>query len=250
MHSDNLKKVTFKPLVNHMKAQIFSHEKYIGITELQLGDESMGCLYGEFIPNENYHKYVQKTVWNFWTESKPDYNKWNAMKFNIQLNNGYFISTAGITFDDIQELQQEPKRINIAGVDRHVIEDFFLQPEPRPFTENPWEIISIEQKISFENELRKEIGICQDKSIWNLFASNESQHILVDFEISALCHDSRNDDVLFIAKRQNYDNQFAVVHLTWKRSKEIEGYPRTKLYDSFDEFKYHRMYPDKAEWEY
>ena len=234
-----------------MKAKIFSHEKQIGTTELYLGDENMGCLYGDFIPNENYYKYVQKTVWDFWSTSKPDYHKWNAMKFNIQLDNGYFIFAAGgFTFDDIQELQEEPKRIDIAGVDRHVIEDFFLQKEPRPFTKDPWEPISIEQKIAFENELRKEIGIYQDKSFWDLFTSNKSQHILADFEISALCHDSRNDDVLFITRKQNYNKQFAIIHLTWRGSKEIDNYPRVEFYDSFDDFKYNRLYPDKAEWEY
>jgi len=234
-----------------MKAKIFSHERHIGTTELRLGDESMGCLYGDFIPTENYYKYVQKSVWEFWSKNKSDYYKWDALKFNVQLDNDYFLYAAGgFTIDDIQELQEEPKRIDIAGVDRHVIEDFFLQPEPRPFTEDPWEGISIEQKIAFENELRKEVGIYQDKSFWDLFTSNKTQHTLVDFEISALCHDSRNDDVLFITRKKNYNKQFAIVHLTWRGSKEIDNYPRVEFYDSFDDFKYNRMYPDKAEWEY
>jgi hypothetical protein len=148
-----------------MKAKIFSHEKHIGTAELHLGDESMGCLYGDFIPTENYYMYVEKAVWKFWSKSKPDYKKWAAMKFNVQLDNGYFLfATGGFTIDDVPELQNEPKRIDIAGVDRHVIEDFFLQPEPRPFTEDPWGEISIEQKIEFENELRKELGTYKNGS--------------------------------------------------------------------------------------
>lgn len=238
-------------ILDLMRAQIFSNEKNIGTTELHLGDESMGCVYGDFIPNENYYEYVQKAVWDFWSKGTPDYPKWRDMAFNAQLDNGYFIYAAGgFTIDDIKELQQEPKRIDIAGLDRHVIEDFFLQTEPRTFTEEPWEDISIEQKIAFENELRKEIGISKDKSFWDIFTLNKSQHILADFEISALCHDSRNDDVLFVTRRQNYNEQFAIVHLTWKGSTEIDDYPWVEFYDSFDDFKYNRMYPDKAEWEY
>jgi len=232
-----------------MKAQIFSHETLIGTTELHLGDESMGCIYGDFMPNKNYYEYVQKTVWDFWSKGKPDYQEWGAMRFNAQLDNGYFIYAAGgLTIDDVEELKKEPKRIDIAGIDRHVIEDFFLQPEPRPFTEDPWEDISIEQKIVFEDELRKEIGTYKDKSFWNLFISHKSQHLLADFEISALCHDSRNDDVLFITRKRNYHKQFAVIHLTWSGTKENYNYPHVKFYDSFDDFKYNRMYPDKVEW--
>ncbi|WP_316789615.1 hypothetical protein [Pedobacter frigoris] len=74
-----------------MKAQVFSHDKLIGTTELYLGDESMGCLYGNFIPTENYYKYILRTVWDFWSKTKPDYDRWAAMKFNVQLDNGYFL---------------------------------------------------------------------------------------------------------------------------------------------------------------
>jgi len=110
-----------------MKAQIFSHELHIGTTELHLGDQSMGCVYGDFFPNDNYYKHVQKAVWEFWSKDKPDYQKWAAMQFSAQLENGYFIYAAGgFTFDDIEELKDEPKRIDIAGIDWHVIEDFFL----------------------------------------------------------------------------------------------------------------------------
>jgi hypothetical protein len=65
-----------------------------------------------------------------------------------------------------------------------------------------------------------------------------------------LCTDGRNDDVLFVTRKSNEDKQFAVVHLTWRSAKEIGHWPRTEFYDSFDDFKYNRMYPDKAEWEY
>lgn len=234
-----------------MKAEIFSHEMCIGTAELHVGDESMGGLYGDFIPTENYYQYVQKNVWEFWSTRKPDYNKWYSLKFNVQLANGYFLYAAGgFTFDDVEEFKDEPKRIYIAGVDRHVIEDFFLEPEPRPFVEEPWESISIEQKIAFEYELKKELGIYDKKSFLEYFRENKNEHILADFEVSALCHDQRNDDVLFRTENRNFNKNLAVVHLTWRGSKEAEDYPHVQFYENFDEFKYDRMYPDKAEWEY
>ena len=49
-----------------MKAKIYSNTLLIGTSDLQIGDESMGCVFGEFIPNENYFKHIQKQVWNFW----------------------------------------------------------------------------------------------------------------------------------------------------------------------------------------
>ena len=45
-----------------MNAKIFSFEKLVGIAKLQTGDVSMGHLYGEFMPTEDYYKYVQPTI--------------------------------------------------------------------------------------------------------------------------------------------------------------------------------------------
>lgn len=234
-----------------MRAEIFSHEKLIGTTELSLGDESMGCLYGSFSPTENYNKHVKKAIQEFWSTNKTDYAKWKSLEINVQLENGYFIfATGGFTIDDIHELPDEPKRIDIMGIDRHVIEDFFLEKEPRSFIEEPWAAISIEQKLAFEKELKIELGIYHNKSFLDFFNSKKKRHILADFEISALCQDQRNDNVLFITRKSKYNKDFAVVHLTWKGSKEFKGYPMLEFYEDFDEFKYKRMYPDKVDWEY
>jgi len=210
----------------------------------------MGCVYGEFIPNEKYFQSIQKSVWDFWKTNKPDYEKWYSLRFNIQLENGYFLFAAGgITFDDIQDLPNEPTRVDIAGLDRTVFQDFFSQDQMTSFIEEPWSEISIEQKIAFEDELNKELGLAdKEKSIFNFLKTKPIKHSLSEYEISALCHDQRNDDVLFVTRKINSDKQFAVVHLTWKGKKELEGYPLTTFYDDFDNFKQLRMEADIVDW--
>ncbi len=231
-----------------MKAKIFSHRQLIGTTDLQVGDESMGGIFGEFTPTEIYFDKIQKYVWEFWQTNKPDYQKWYSLRLNVQLENGVFLfPQGGYTIDDIEELPNEPKRIDIVGVDSKIIQDFFLTNPPRPFTEEPWNELQIEQKIAFEDELKKELGI-GDKSFFD-FLSNTTKHKLFDSDFSAFCHDQRNDDVLFEIRKPEFEKQFALVHLTWTSKKEKEGYPNTTFYSDFDDFKYSKMYADKAEWE-
>lgn len=233
-----------------MKANIYSHKTLIGTAELQVGDENMGCVYGEFLPTAEYYSNAQEVVWEFWERKDLDYKNWYALRLNVRLDNGFFLfPQGGYTIDDIKELPDQPKRIDIAGIAHKLLIDFFLTEPPRPFVEKPWGSISIEQKIAFEDELKKELGLTK-QVLFGLLRSKQLDHPLTDAEFSALCHDQRNDDVLFEITKPNSDKQFAVVHLTWKRKKEKEGYPATQLFTDFDEFKYRKMYPDKAEWEY
>ena len=77
---------------------------------------------------------IQKSVWEFWGTNKPNYKKWHSLRLNAQLENGYFIyPIGGYTFEDSEELPDEPKRIEIAGVFRHIIEDYFKSTSPKPF---------------------------------------------------------------------------------------------------------------------
>lgn len=232
-----------------MKAKIYSHTRLIGTSNLQIGDENMGCVFGQFIPNENYFKYVQKNVWIFWKTNKTDYRKWNSLRFNVQLDNGYFLyPVGGYTFDDNPSLPNEPKRIDIAGIDRHVIEDFFLQKVSEVFVKEPWESISINQKIGFEDELNNELGLGK-KSLFNFLKPRQEKHKLADFKFSALSKYKCNDDVLFVSRKQDFEKQFAVIHLTWKGKKEVDGFPDIDFFNDFNEFKNLRMDPDKKEWE-
>ena len=230
-----------------MKAKIFSNKQLIGTTELEVGDESMGGLFGNIKPTEIYFEKIQKAVWEFWQTNKPNYEKWYSLRLNVQLENGVFLFPhLGYTIDDIEELPNEPKRLDIAGVDSKIIKDFLFTNPPRPFVEEPWSEMDIEQKNSFEDELKKELGL-NDKSIFD-FLKKPSRHILFDAEFSAFCHKETND-VLFEIKKPSFEKNFALVHLTWTSKKEKEGYPKTTFYTDFDDFKYSKLYPDKVEWE-
>jgi hypothetical protein len=207
----------------------------------------MGGVFGNFVPTKMYFAKVQKVVWKFWQTNNPDYKKWDALRLNVQLENGTFLfPQGGYTFDDIKELPNEPKRIDIAGVSSNVLQDFVLTNPPRPFVEEPWNELQIEQKIAFEDELTKELGINKESFV---DFNKQEKHILYDSEFSAFCHAQRNDNVLFEVRKHGLDKQFALVHLTWTSKKEKECYPNTTFYSDFDNFKYSRMYEDKAEWE-
>lgn len=231
-----------------MKANIYSNKLQIGIVDLKIYDESMGGLGGEFVPNDNYLKIKDKVL-KFNDAKKKDFTLWNSLRINVQLENGYFLQPmGGIKIYDFIELQEEKAEIDIAGVFRHVIDDYFKTEPPRIFVEEPWEDITIDQKIAFENELKKEIG--QDNGLINRLIGSKKKHLMAEYDFSALCTSCRNDDVLFsIYSNKNLNFNFALVHLTWKQKQENDNYPRTEFYKDFDDFKYNRMTPDKMEWE-
>ncbi|MCZ8217065.1 MAG: hypothetical protein O9262_12535, partial [Cyclobacteriaceae bacterium] len=171
-----------------MKAKIFSHRQLIGTTDLQVGDKTMGGIFGGFVPTKIYFDRIQKSVWEFWQTNKPDYKKWCSLRLNVELENGIFLfPQGGYTIDDIKELPDQPKRIDIVGVDSRILKDFLLTNPPRPFVEEPWNELQIDQKTGFEDELKKELGI-GDKSFFD-FIDKPERHILFDSEFSAFCHD-------------------------------------------------------------
>ncbi len=228
--------------LNKMKATIYSHKTIIGTADLQVGDESMGCIFGQFIPNDNYFKNIQRFVWEFWKIGEPNNVKWDSLRFNAQLDNGFFIlSCGGYTFDDSPDFPDEPKRIDIAGINIDVLNfksDMLLEP---------WNTIRIEQKISFEDELIKEIT--PEKSLLNFFKVKD-HHRLIGSEFSAFAKYGPNDDVLFEVNKEGDESRFAVVHLTWiSRKAELSNYfPATHFFPDFDDFAEKRMKPDNKEW--
>jgi hypothetical protein len=231
-----------------MQSKIYAHNHFIGTANLQVSDETMGGLFGEFVPTEYYFDQIQQSVWAFWQAEKPDAATWHALRLNVQLAHGMFLfPQGGITIDDIRELPDAPKRIDIPGVDYSVIRDYILENPPRTFVEEPWEALTIGQKTGFEDELRKELGATQT-SLFR-FMANPPSHFLFDAEISAFCRNQRNDDVLFAIKKVDFDQHFALIHLTWTGKQEKDGYPHAAYYTDYDEFKHTVMYPDKAEWE-
>jgi hypothetical protein len=221
-----------------VKARIYSHSYLIGTADLMIGDQSMSCLYGDFTPTERYYSQIQKHVWAFYSDDIVDYSNWNSLRLNVCLENGYFLlPQGGITFDDSKDFPDEIKRIDIAGVDSHVINDFFLAERPKIFVEEPWNPITIGQKIRFEDELRKELG-------------QKVKHQLAEFQFSALCVRGVSNNVLFTLSKPNSNLRFSVVHLTWKESSEQAGDPKFEMFEDFDSFRYFRAFWDKAEWEW
>ncbi|MEQ8531731.1 MAG: hypothetical protein RIB86_07755 [Imperialibacter sp.] len=226
-----------------MNATIYSRSTIIGTADLQVGDESMGCVFGHFIPNDNYFKDIQKFVWEFWTTSNPDYEAWCGLRLNARLDNGYFLfPSGGYTIEDVQDLPDEPKRIDLAGVNLDILEystDKLLVP---------WSVISIEQKTSFEDELKREIT--PSRSLFD-FLSPKKNHALVGADFSALAKCEPNDDVLFEVAKDGEANRLAVIHLTWTDDKggPSNYFPATDFYLDFDDFAERRMKPDHLQWD-
>ena len=166
-----------------MKANIYSHTNLIGVSDLKVGDESMGCLYGIFLPTNYYFENIRKYVLKFCETNRPNYEVWNSLRINVQLENGYFVfAQGGITFDDLPNFPDEPLKIDVMGVDRFVIDNFFQELSPKLFFQEPWSAISIEQKIAFEDELKKEIGSKSiETSFIGFFKSKHKAHILTEF---------------------------------------------------------------------
>ncbi|MDF2587635.1 MAG: hypothetical protein K0S41_1476 [Anaerocolumna sp.] len=90
----------------------------------------------------------------------------------------------------------------------------------------PWNSL-INNKHFFENELNNEIG---------------NQHILYGKKVTAIGRRYDCDDILY--QVYNCDFEFAVVHLTFRKT--IEGsplYPRTDIYKNIDSFVNECMVP-------
>lgn len=233
-----------------MLAEVYSRKQLIGTVELKAGDTSMGHVYGDLIPNPFYFKLVQNHVYYFWQNPKPNQAVWAKLLLNVKLNNGLFLfPVGGLTISDFQDYPDEPIRIDIAGLDSDVINDFITTDIPKVFVEDPWETISISSKLDLENELRKELGIIgkQKSLLFRLFRKDNYKHILSDCAFSAVCKNGQNDDVLFSIHNRNLKEKYALVHLTYRGSQEQDGWPYTHLFKNFGDFKYNRMYRDKTD---
>ena len=117
-------------------------------------------------------------------------------------------------------------------------EDFLL---------DPWNIINVEQKIDIENELQKEVE--NHKSFFGLISSKRN-HVLTHATFSALVSFGPSDDCLFAISKNGNENKYAVVHLTWKGSKEeSDKFPSTYFYKDFADFYENRVKPDNEEYD-
>lgn len=229
-------------------AIIYSHDKIIGTTELEVGDFSMGGLYGAFSPNQTYFTKIQKHAQEFLNTNGQNIKEWMILKFNIQLENGMFLfPLGGITIEDSEELPEIAKRIDLAGVDTRIIEDFIIENPPKIFVESPWEPLTIAQKLAFDNKLYKKIH--PSGSIRNYFRRHSSIHILKEAMVSALCINVTTSEVLFEIQSKTIDQRFALIAFKRSGLDKISLLSDTILFHDFDEFKYLKMYPDRNEWE-
>lgn len=233
-----------------MKAVIFSNKDQIGTCVLEVSDNSMGVLSGIFIPSNKYES-IRQHIWAFNNSNRKDSEFYNKLRLNVQLENGYFLfPTGGISILDLEELKDEPIQLDVSGVFRHVIEDYFENTISEPTLQQPWEFLSIEQKITFEDELKKEVGTDSAQDVLSFLRKKQEYHFLKNVEVSVLAHTGINDAVLFAMHKPQSEFDFVVVNLTWKGKLESDPkWPRAEYYKSFDNFKRKRMFPDKEEWE-
>ncbi|OJJ15311.1 hypothetical protein BKI52_38495 [marine bacterium AO1-C] len=210
-----------------MKAKVYSNQYLIGEANLRFYDEGMGVLIGEFEGNQNYFEHIQRHVWEFWETETPDYDTWLSLNFNVQLDNGYFVfPVGGYIFSDIQEIMDVPCQIDIAGVDWHIIQDYFKISPPKPFLEGSWESLTIKQKLKLEQELKKALGL--DKG-------NSTNHLLTQYQFSALCH--QLDEVVFSLYSSNPElrYKYALVHLTGRDKQVQKDCPYTLFFEEFED---------------
>lgn len=219
-----------------MQATLYSHHKILGTVNLAVTDGSMGVVSGTLSPTRDYYEYQNV----FLKRLSADHKDFRRLNLNLQLENGCFITPWKIWVEAIDGFPDEITVYGL-GLSRQIIEDYFETNPPKIFVEEPWYVLSIERKLGLEKELRSEIGEKQ---------SQNNNHPLLDYEFSTFATYGAADDVLFEIAGENKEYNFAVVHLTYKGKLEVSNrWPTTDFYNGFDEFKYFRMFPDKAEWE-
>lgn len=229
-----------------IKVKVFSRKLHIGNAELRNTLSGMGAMYGKFFPNENY-QYIRKEILD-WNESRgADFHqRWRDLRFNAQLESGYFLFAIGhFSVDDFENCSDDELFLSLAGVLPCV---FIRSNEPddstvkeRQFLSEPWRKITIEEKIAFEDELEKEIGLPRlyNKEIWN----TPNNHPLAQTEFSALAKNSLTNEVVFsihgeptiIRENRKVSAFIAVVNLTWSSKKEVGNLPQIKFYQDVDE---------------
>ncbi|MBL3657912.1 hypothetical protein [Fulvivirga sediminis] len=205
------------------KVEVYSHKRLIGTSELEVTDEGMGILFGSFVPTQDYSD-IRETIWKFHnSEIEENLLSLKNLRLNAQLDCGCFLyPLGGFLIFDMEDLPEKEIQFEAAGVFRHVVNDCFLSSPPRLKLSSLWETITIEQKLSFEDELFKELS---------------PEHALVDYDCSAVATSAHNDNVLFAIHKPGDDAfDYAIVHLTWSSKQESNAaYPRVKFFKEIEE---------------
>lgn len=233
-----------------MKASIYSNKDLIGTTELIVLDEFMGVVSGK-IKTTNEYENIRRLVWKSNEKGSNRFRILDALRLNVQLENGYFIDAAGgISILDVEELPNEDIELEIAGTSRLVVDDYIKKNSTINQLKEPWDFISIQQKISYEDELKRELGKDVKNNLSKIFLRKNTMHPLFNAEFCALANTSgMNDDVLFSIIKKDFEATFALVHLTYKGKVEInENWPRVTWFKDFEEFKNTKMRFDNLDW--
>ncbi|UII28326.1 hypothetical protein LVD15_07825 [Fulvivirga maritima] len=205
------------------KVEVFSHNRLIGTSELEVTEESMGILFGSFVPTAHYFD-IRDTIWKFHhSEDEENFLNLKNLRLNAQLDCGCFLyPLGGFLIFDMEDLPEKEIQFEAAGVFRHIVIDCFLNSPPTLKLSSPWEPVKIEQKISFEDELSRELS---------------PDHPLAEYEYSAVASSTDSDDVLYAIHKPGDDvYDYAIVHLTWSSKQESDtAYPRVKFYKEFEE---------------
>ena len=94
-----------------------------------------------------------------------DWSKWYSLNFNVQLENGYFLHPqGGYEIQDYKEFPEEPLQVRTAGIHWHIFEDYFIHN--RPFLNDSWRKITIEEKLDFETKYQKETSLVKKLSFY------------------------------------------------------------------------------------
>jgi hypothetical protein len=216
-----------------MKGSFYSNKTLLGeidfsiMIEKGVTETGMGGIWGNFSPNQNYQS-IRKDIQDWNDSVNQDYSKWYSFKFNVQLENGYFVlPQGGFLIDDLEDFPNEPLIVNTVGVHSHIFEDYFIQK--KPFLIEPWRKINIEEKFEFEDKYKNETGLVKKL---RHFADYRWEPYF-----SALGFNEKTKEV-FYATSNTKVGCFAVADFV---KKDEKGNPTFEFYQSFDEFIANKM---------
>ncbi len=234
--------------IHYMNAQVFFRGKYIGSTLLQVGDASMGHLYGQLKPYKDRVRIIQELMRSLNSGGDDNSKALNYLEINVQLENGYFLfAEGGITIGYIEDVEKDLIQIDIAGVDHQVIEDYLLANPPVLFVEDPWYVLNIKKKIKLEEIFLQDLNAYKNR-FDILFAPRHTSQRSIGLKFLALCSKGYQGSTvtLYIVKEEGFAKKFVTVE-RMVMGKEVY-HTKLEIFEDLHHFKYFRMFPDKADW--
>lgn len=210
-----------------MKASFYS--KTILLGEIDFSEvykykfnPGMEGITGDFFPNENY-ELIKKDIQDWNDVEKQDFSIWYSYKFNVQLENGYFLlPEGGYEIFDFKDFPEEPLQINCAGINGHFFEDYFVRR--KPFLCEPWRKITIEEKFRLEEKYKQETDLKKRLTFFHNY--------LREPVFSALAINEKAMQVLY-ALSDTKSGCFAKVDFA---KRDEKNNPQFEFYNWFDEF--------------